>query len=796
MASLQDEDELLDRYFARLRIAAGGGIVAIAPLVAWLSDNTLVSWGALWSVLAASLFLTFVLATVQPLVARRRPESLRVLYVVASSADIATIAAAGAATGGARSPVWPIFVLTTLFFAFTYPIRLQLVMLSVTALAWAGGLAASPRPVPTGAVVLDATVVLAVFALSSIPARQLRQTAAAEAVARQEAQALTETLAATEAWWRSLVERTQSPVIVLGDGRRVLFANPAFGALVARHPEALPGHEIATLVHPEDQDRLHEAVARALAEGTAPVITCRFRRCKPEGLADQAASPEWRDVEVTLGRLDNASNELVANCYDVSARVAAEAELAHRALHDPLTGLPNRTLFADRVEHALARAERTNAAVGVVYVDLDTFKTVNDTLGHAAGDEYLCEVARRFAGVAREADTLARLGGDEFALLVEGADQATTFAVAERMLRSLEEPIEVGHHRLVAHASAGVATSADRADAEGLDAEGLVRAADQAMYVAKTTGGGRVERWRPELHQVLLDRLDLAEELRGAGARGELFLEYQPVVKVDDGRFVGVEALVRWAHPRRGRLGPDEFVPLAEETGLITEVGAWVIREATSTVARWQRAVPGARRLRLAVNVSPRQLHDHRFAPLVRSALARSGLEPSDLTLEVTETALLADTEAVAAKLGELRALGVRVSIDDFGTGYSSLSHLQALEVDEVKIDRSFVTALGSGNAAELVQGIIDLAAHLALDVVAEGVESSDHLATLRHLRCGMAQGFHIDRPMSADALTRRLAEFDTLGSGGDGSGADGSASGRGQGDIHEQRIATHPLAP
>jgi EAL domain-containing protein (putative c-di-GMP-specific phosphodiesterase class I) len=231
--------------------------------------------------------------------------------------------------------------------------------------------------------------------------------------------------------------------------------------------------------------------------------------------------------------------------------------------------------------------------------------------------------------------------------------------------------------------------------------------------------------------------------------------------------------LVRWNHPTRGCLPPDRFIPLAEDTGLITEVGTWVLREATSAVARWQHAIPGARRLRLSVNVSARQLHDRHFGPLVRSALERSGLEPGDLTLEVTETALLSDTETVAKKLAELRAIGVRVSIDDFGTGYSSLSHLQALEVDEVKIDRSFVAALGSGNAVDLVQGIVDLAAHLALDVVAEGVESPEHLATLRHLRCGMAQGFHIDRPMSAEALARRLSGVPGAGSSADADTAD-----------------------
>jgi diguanylate cyclase (GGDEF)-like protein/PAS domain S-box-containing protein len=769
MACPRTEEELLDRHFVRLRIAGGSGIVAIAPLVAWLSDRSLVDWGALWGVLGASLILMTLLAAIQPQVARRRPERLGVLYVSASVADIATIAAAAAATGGASSPAWPLFALTTLFFAFVYPIRIQLAMLATTAAAWAAALAASPRPEPTGSVILDAAIVVTVFALSSVPAGQLRRAAAAQAAARHEAQALSETLAATEAWWRSLVERAQTPVLVLGEGRRVLFANPAFTELVAEPAEALAGRDFASLVHEEDLERLREGLGRAAAGAAGPAITCRLRRGTPEKPEEEGApAPEWRDVEVTLGRLDATSSELVANCHDVSARVAAEAELAHRALHDPLTGLPNRTLFADRVQHALARAERSGSGVGVVYVDLDTFKAVNDTLGHAAGDHYLCEVARRFDSVARDADTLARLGGDEFALLVEGADEATTTSVAERMLRTLEEPIELGRHRLVAHASAGVAASRP-----GLDAEGLVRAADQAMYLAKTTGGGRVERWRPELHQVLLDRLDLSEELRGAAARGELFLEYQPVVGVDDHRLIGVEALVRWNHPTRGCLPPDRFIPLAEDTGLITEVGTWVLREATSTVARWQHAIPGARRLRLSVNVSARQLHDRHFGPLVRSALERSGLEPGDLTLEVTETALLSDTETVATKLAELRAIGVRVSIDDFGTGYSSLSHLQALEVDEVKIDRSFVAALGSGNAVDLVQGIVDLAAHLALDVVAEGVESPEHLATLRHLRCGMAQGFHIDRPMSAEALARRLSGVPGAGSSADADTAD-----------------------
>jgi diguanylate cyclase (GGDEF)-like protein len=442
---------------------------------------------------------------------------------------------------------------------------------------------------------------------------------------------------------------------------------------------------------------------------------------------------------------------IVVSVHDITRRKAAEQELAHQAFHDELTGLANRTLFLDRTEQALRRAGRSGAAPTVLCLDLDGFKDVNDSLGHLAGDELLRVVAARLQGVVRSADTVARLGGDEFAVLVDGTSGglAEASALAERVLAVLGEPIDLGGQRVGISASVGIVA----AEPESTPLS-LLRDGDIAMYRAKTSGRGRWVVFAPDMRAAALERIELERELGGALAAGQLRLVYQPVVDLADDSVVGFEALLRWDHPELGVVGPDRFIPIAEESGLIVPIGSWVLTEATRTVARWQQAHPRRPALSMAVNVSARQLASDSLVEHVREALADSGIAPSSLVLEVTETALVTDPRAVAEQLARLRALGVRLALDDFGTGYSSLTYLRQFAVDILKIDRSFVgTMTEVGDDAAILHGLLELGRRLQLEVVAEGVELDVQRDLLRAEHCGLAQGYLFARPLdSADA--------------------------------------------
>jgi diguanylate cyclase (GGDEF)-like protein len=390
--------------------------------------------------------------------------------------------------------------------------------------------------------------------------------------------------------------------------------------------------------------------------------------------------------------------------------------------------------------------------VAVLFIDLDNFKTVNDSLGHGAGDEVLVAVAERLAAVVRAKDTVARHGGDEFAVLVEDVHETDAAEVADAVRASLRQPLTVGGRELVLSASVGIAFGTP-----GIDADQLLRNADLAMHEAKRLGKDRSRVFETSMHRAAVERLDIEAELRRALETGELAVHYQPVVVLGTGSITGVEALVRWEHPERGVLSPDRFIPLAEETGLVSELGRQVLERACADVASWQgrHRVP----LSVSVNLSPRQLQDDRLLDIVSGALATSGLPATSLVLEVTEGAMMVDSEAAIARLHSLKGLGIRIAVDDFGTGYSSLSYLQRFPIDVLKIDRSFVSSIESSeDSSSLVRTIISLAATLRLQAVAEGIETAAQRDLLAALGCDLAQGYYFAKPMDAMSLEAMLA--------------------------------------
>lgn len=428
----------------------------------------------------------------------------------------------------------------------------------------------------------------------------------------------------------------------------------------------------------------------------------------------------------------------------------SEEQLAHQTFHDPLTGLANRSLFLDRVGHALARSARQAAPLAVLFIDLDDFKKVNDSLGHPSGDRLLEVAAERLTVCVRGSDTVARLGGDEFAILVEDAHSPSeVLAIANRVAAALSSPFHISGSDLFVTASIGVAP----ADI-GNTADELLRNADVAMYFAKTGGRSAIAIFEPWMQAAAHDRLQLEADMRRGLGRDEFVLHYQPIVKLETGEIIGAEALVRWRHPERGLVPPGEFIPLAEETGLIVPLGSWVLEEACRQGYAWQRALPaGSPPLRVTVNLSSRQLQEPAVVATVRDALASSGLTPAALVLEITESVLMQNTSLTLTRLKELKELGLSLAIDDFGTGYSSLGYLQRFPIDILKIDKAFVDAVGSGGDAALARAVIALGDTLGMQTVAEGIEGAVQVAGLRDLGCMLGQGFHFARPMPAEEL-------------------------------------------
>jgi diguanylate cyclase (GGDEF)-like protein/PAS domain S-box-containing protein len=515
------------------------------------------------------------------------------------------------------------------------------------------------------------------------------------------------------------------------DGR-IDRVNRAFARLLGRPAGELEGRTWEDLLHPADATAHAAEIARTL-DGGQPGFTRELRFRHGDGQVVWAA--------VTSSLVSNAAGRplhFVAQVQDVTDRRRATAALEHQAAHDALTGLPNRTLLLDRLRRALALGARP----AVLFLDVDRFKLVNDSLGHAAGDALLVQIGKRLQAGAGQSDTVARFGGDEFVVVVEDVrDEAAASALAERLAAALAAPVQLAGEEHVLAASIGIAVAGD-----GAGAEALLRDADAAMYAAKARGGG-IACFTEAMRSVATERLELERAMRRGLAEGQFVLHYQPIVALADGRPRATEALVRWR--RDGELiPPGAFIPLAEETGFVIALGAWVLGEACRRAARWRAEAGDDAPLPVHVNVAARQLGDPELVDVVRRALADSGARPTDLAIEITESGLIDGTSRPAATLEALKALGIRIVLDDFGTGYSSLSHLQHFPIDEIKVDRSFVTRITEhdGDAA-IVEAILGMARGLGIGVVAEGVERSEQADALAAFGCTLAQGFLFGRP-------------------------------------------------
>ncbi len=564
---------------------------------------------------------------------------------------------------------------------------------------------------------------------------------------------LRRTAAQRAAQFRSLVDNASDLITVLDETGVIRYQSPSAERLVGVRSDQLVGTSYLALLDEGDGSHLRSILAD-LATSTDPTAsaTAEYRLRHEDG--------SWRSVEsiVTDQLNDPTVKGLVLNTRDVTDRKLLQEELAHQAFHDSLTGLSNRAVFRDRVEHALMRAARNGSRSAVFLLDLDGFKTVNDSLGHDAGDQLLIAAGQRLQFQGRSSDTVARIGGDEFGILLEDdADETGARAMADRLLAAFSVPFDVRGRELFVRASIGVALSV----AGESNTDEMIRNADTAMYAAKAAGKARYEFFRPFMHARALERFEVQADLEQALIRNEFVVHYQPIVDFETGKALGVEALVRWNHPTRGLLAPLEFIPIAEDTGVIVPLGAWVLGEACRQTVAWRSEHPDASDLRVSVNLSTRQLLEPDLVERVRDILEASRLEPEALTLELTEGSLMQKLEETVTKLRALKDLGVRLAIDDFGTGSSSLGYLQRFPIDILKIDKSFVDGIAALDSEDpaLVRAIVEMAKTLRLETVAEGIEETEQLAELRSAGCRSGQGYLFARPLHPDAMGAFLSK-------------------------------------
>jgi diguanylate cyclase (GGDEF)-like protein/PAS domain S-box-containing protein len=550
--------------------------------------------------------------------------------------------------------------------------------------------------------------------------------------------------------FRSLVNNASDLITVVDVQDVVLYQSPSAERLIGLASEDVIGSNYLDLVDPDDRASLRSLLGSVVGS-PEEARTAEYRVLHGDGSS--------RYMESIVSNLidDPKVRGLVLNTRDVTDRKTLEEELAHQAFHDSLTGLSNRAVFRDRVNHALARSARLGQSLAVLLLDLDGFKTINDSLGHDVGDELLVEVGARIQACARTSDTVARLGGDEFAVLLEDdVNEPRSRSAADRLLKELSMPFSVGSREVFIGSSIGIAVTGGGSG----QTDELIRNADTAMYAAKAAGRGRYEVFRPDMHERALEQFEVQADLRRAIDAGEFVLQYQPVIDFGAGAIEGVEALVRWEHPVRGLLQPGDFIRIAEETGLIVPIGKWVLREACRQTVEWRTRQPGGSKLWVSVNLSTRQLFERDLVAVVRELLEESGLEPNALVLEITEGSLMEGVTETIEKLRGLKDLGVRLAIDDFGTGSSSLGYLRQFPIDILKIDKSFVDDVATGSEGPaLVFAIIEMAKTLNLGTVAEGIEQSDQLNELVAAGCASGQGFLFARPLIPDALETLLQQ-------------------------------------
>ena len=562
-------------------------------------------------------------------------------------------------------------------------------------------------------------------------------------------------LEARDRRFRSLIENSSDGITVMEPDGAITFDSQSVATILGLPAGSRVGSSVFDFIHPDDRVAARALLAEMTGGTLAGTTSIELRGRHGDG--------SWRSFEARVTNLmDTPDIEgIVLNFRDVTERKLLESRLTHRAFHDPLTELPNRALLLDRIEHAIATQKRTGELLAVLFIDLDDFKTVNDGLGHGAGDQVLCTVGQRLLTCLREADTCARLGGDEFGILLEGLDDpGEAYDIGARALEVLGDPITTTEGVTSLSASLGIVVSSDTQDPAA-----LIRDADLAMYQAKGEGKGRFAIFEVGMHDAVVERLALRADLNRAVERREFVVHYQPIVDLRTQVVVGAEALVRWDHPSRGLLPPSDFLPVAEETGLISVIGSQVLARACADAATWPAGPSGP--LGVSVNMSASQLKDPSLDDEVRGVLGETRLEPAALTLEITETLLMEEPERAADVLREVKATGVSIALDDFGTGYSSLSYLNRFPVDTLKIDKSFVDALaGAGTAydASLVDAITGLGEMLGLQVTAEGIETTVQVAELLALGCHLGQGFHFARPMPNDAFVDHVR--DQTGSG------------------------------
>jgi len=562
-----------------------------------------------------------------------------------------------------------------------------------------------------------------------------------------------ETLNVEHSFLQSVIDGVIDPIMVIDLECRILLMNQAARLYLPPGEgdgEGLRCHQVS---HRSDQPCRGEdhpcPLEEVLRTGSEAIVVHQHRLADGELRSYELKASPLRDASGKVAGIIESSRDITERLHAESQLRRKEARLKHLAHHDPLTQLPNRLLLRDRLEQALHKAERRKRQAALLFLDLDRFKTINDSIGHDVGDQLLREVAQRLSGCVRKSDTLARLGGDEFLVVVEEFQKFTDLAtVAESILGTLARPFNIRNHELYVTASIGISVY----PADGMDSEGLLRCADVAMYRSKERGRNTYQFYTPDMNARAHERLLLEGDLRRALDQEQFVLHYQPQVELPSGRLIGVEALLRWRHSKRGLVPPADFIPLAEETGLIVPIGEWVLRQACRQGRAWQES--GLAPVRMAVNISGRQFRQPNFVDTVDEILGETGLDPRWLELEITESVIMGDVEESIMTLTDLKVRDIHLAVDDFGTGYSSLSYLKRFPISRLKVDRSFVRDVTSDpNDAAIAGSIVALGRSMGLDVVAEGIETPEQLAFMKERGCQQGQGFLFSRPLPAEQI-------------------------------------------